>query len=60
MALSDPQLRQASPRARDWKLSDSGGLYILVRPNGSKLWRMFPGSANGVINQIENTAGRAP
>ncbi|BDI59538.1 tyrosine-type recombinase/integrase [Qipengyuania nanhaisediminis] len=40
MALTDLQLKQAAPRTRDWKLSDGGGLYILVRPNGSKLWRM--------------------
>ena len=40
MALTDLQLKQAAPRERDWKLSDSGGPYILVRPNGSKLWRM--------------------
>ncbi len=40
MALTDLQLKQATPRERDWKLADAGGLYILVRPNGSKLWRM--------------------
>lgn len=40
MALTDLQVKQAAPRVRDWKLSDSGGLYLLVRPNGSKLWRM--------------------
>ena len=40
MALTDLQLKQASPKERDWKLSDGGGLYILVRPNGAKLWRM--------------------
>jgi integrase len=40
MALTDLQVKQAIPRDRDWKLSDSGGLYLLVRPNGSKLWRM--------------------
>ncbi|KLE34085.1 tyrosine-type recombinase/integrase [Aurantiacibacter luteus] len=40
MALSDLQVKQASPRERDWKISDGGGLYLLVRPNGSKLWRM--------------------
>lgn len=39
MALTDLQLKQAAPRD-DWKLADSGGLYILVRTNGSKLWRM--------------------
>ena len=40
MALTDLQLKQAAPKEREWKLSDAGGLYILVRPNGSKLWRM--------------------
>ncbi len=40
MALTDLQLKQAAPRERDWKLADAGGLYILVRPNGSKLWKM--------------------
>lgn len=40
MALTDIEIRQASAKNREWKLSDSGGLYLLVRPNGSKLWRM--------------------
>ncbi|MFN6935438.1 MAG: tyrosine-type recombinase/integrase [Tsuneonella sp.] len=40
MALTDLQLKQATPRDKDWKLADSGGLYILIRTNGSKLWRM--------------------
>lgn len=30
----------AKPQAKDYKLSDGGGLYLLVRPNGSKLWRL--------------------
>ncbi|WP_260926719.1 tyrosine-type recombinase/integrase [Novosphingobium sp. 9] len=30
----------AKPRERDYKLSDGGGLYLLVRPNGTKLWRL--------------------
>lgn len=29
----------AKSRDRDYKLSDGRGLYLLVRPNGSKLWR---------------------
>ena len=40
MALTDIQVRNAAPRERDFKMSDSGGLYILIRSNGSKLWRM--------------------
>jgi integrase len=29
----------AKPTDKDYKLSDGAGLYLLVRPNGSKLWR---------------------
>lgn len=29
----------AKPAGKDYKLSDGAGLYLLVRPNGSKLWR---------------------
>ncbi len=29
----------AKPAEKDYKLSDGAGLYLLVRPNGSKLWR---------------------
>src|SRR3546814_6130300 len=29
----------AKPPDRDYKLSDGGGLYLLVRANGAKLWR---------------------
>ena len=32
MALTDIEIRQALPRQKDWKLSDAGGLYLLVRP----------------------------
>lgn len=37
--LSTLQIKSAKPRERDYKLADSGGLFLLVRPNGSKLWR---------------------
>ncbi|OCC23273.1 hypothetical protein MB02_11550 [Croceicoccus estronivorus] len=40
MALSDTKARKAQPAERDYKLGDSGGLFLLVRPGGSKLWRM--------------------
>ncbi|HEY0595963.1 Arm DNA-binding domain-containing protein, partial [Sphingopyxis sp.] len=30
----------AKSRDRDYKLTDGDGLFLLVRPNGSKLWRM--------------------
>jgi integrase len=39
MALSNVEISQAKPRDKDYKLKDSGGLYLLVRPNGSKAWK---------------------
>lgn len=40
MALTDLQIRKASPAATAYKLSDAEGLYVLVKPSGSKLWQM--------------------
>jgi integrase len=40
MALKELEARYATKRAKDYKLADGAGLYLLVRPNGSKLWRM--------------------
>jgi len=37
--LTDTEIRQAKPREKAWKLFDEGGLHLLIRPNGSKLWR---------------------
>lgn len=38
--LTDMALRHAKGREKQYKLSDSQGLYILVKPNGSRLWRL--------------------
>jgi len=40
MALKELEVRYATKRAKDYKLTDGEGFYLLVRPNGSKLWRM--------------------
>ena len=39
MPLSDTACRNAKPRDKAYKLSDSGGLYLLVHPNGGRYWR---------------------
>lgn len=39
MPLTDARLRTAKPQERQYKLADSGGLYLLVKPNGARLWR---------------------
>jgi Arm DNA-binding domain len=38
--LSDTRVRNAKPAARPIKLSDAGGLHLLIQPRGSKLWRL--------------------
>jgi integrase len=40
MALSDARLRALKPLSRPAKISDGGGLHVLVTPQGSKLWRL--------------------
>lgn len=39
MALSDIAIRNAKHQAKPYKISDSGGLFLLVVPTGGKLWR---------------------
>jgi Arm DNA-binding domain/Phage integrase family len=38
--LNDTRVRNAKRGDRPIKLSDSGGLHLLIQPNGSKLWRL--------------------
>jgi len=40
MPLTDTAARQAKPKVKPFKLSDSLGLYLEVMPTGSKLWRL--------------------
>jgi len=40
MALKELEVRYATKRAKDDKLTDGESLYLLVRPNGCKRWRM--------------------
>jgi Arm domain-containing DNA-binding protein len=39
MALTDVAIRGARPSARPFKVYDRDGLFLLVNPNGSKLWQ---------------------
>ena len=34
------QIKNSKPKEKPYKLSDGGGLYLLINPNGSKYWRM--------------------
>ena len=38
--LSDKKIKTAKPKEAPYKLTDGGGLYLLINPNGSKLWKL--------------------
>ena len=40
MSLTVTQITAARPAARPYKMADGGGLYLLVTPSASKLWRL--------------------
>jgi hypothetical protein len=39
MPLTDVRIRNSKPADKPYKLSDSGGMYLLVTPGGSRCWR---------------------
>jgi len=38
--LTDKKIQNAKAKEKKYKLSDGGGLFLEIRPNGSKLWRL--------------------
>lgn len=49
MLLTLFSIEKAKPKEKPYKLSDGNGLHLLVKPNGSKLWRLryrFGGKQN--------------
>ncbi len=40
MKLNDVAVRKAKPDTKSYKMSDGGGMYLEVMPNGSKYWRL--------------------
>jgi hypothetical protein len=47
MPLTDLEIKYATPRKSSYKLFDGRGLYLLVQPGGTKLWRMKYRSNSG-------------
>ncbi|MEG9499921.1 integrase arm-type DNA-binding domain-containing protein [Mannheimia indoligenes] len=37
--LNNTQIEKAKPQEKEYTLSDGKGLYLLIKPNGAKLWR---------------------
>jgi len=40
MPLTELEIRNAKPKEKPYKLTDGGWLFLLITPNGSKLWRL--------------------
>lgn len=40
MPISNLKIKTVKPKGKPFKLFDGGGLYLLIKPNGSKLWRL--------------------
>lgn len=47
MPLTDVVIRNTKPKAKTYKLSDSGGIYLEVSPTGGKWWR-YKYRTNGI------------
>jgi len=47
--LSEYKIKSAKPKQKDYKLFDGGGLFLLVKTNGTKLWR-YKYTENGKEN----------
>ncbi|HTN40591.1 MAG TPA: Arm DNA-binding domain-containing protein [Asticcacaulis sp.] len=40
MSLTDSAIKNARPQKKDTKLYDTGGLFLILKPYGSQLWRL--------------------
>ncbi|QQA74750.1 tyrosine-type recombinase/integrase [Pectobacterium parmentieri] len=40
MPLNARQIETAKPQDKEYKLTDGAGLYLLIKPNGAKYWRL--------------------
>ncbi|MDO6563221.1 Arm DNA-binding domain-containing protein [Amphritea sp. 1_MG-2023] len=40
MAITHKQVQAAKPKDKSYKLTDEKGLYLLVKPNGGRYWRL--------------------
>ena len=40
MSLTDTAVKNAKPKAKEYKLTDERAMHLLVKPSGGKLWRL--------------------
>src|SRR5690606_28465196 len=54
--LTDAKIKAAKPGEKDFKLTDSGQLYLLITKAGGKLWRMnYKFGLNARGNRLQKT-----
>lgn len=46
MKLTDTAIKKAKPQDKTFRMADGGGMYIEIKPNGSKYWRLAYRYAN--------------
>jgi|HubBroStandDraft_5_1064220.scaffolds.fasta_scaffold107139_1 hypothetical protein len=66
MALTDLKIKASRPASKPYHLTDGHGLFLVIQPNGSKLWRWkyrFEGKfrlmALGSYPEVSLASGRA-
>lgn len=40
MPLTDTAIKKVKPEAKQFKMTDGGGMFLLIHPNGGKYWQM--------------------
>ena len=65
MALTPVAIRNAKPRSKPYKFADESGLYLLIKPDGARYWRLkyrFAGKekllALGVFDEVSLAEAR--
>lgn len=58
MTLTVAQIKNAKPKDKAYKLADEQGLYVMITPNGSKLWKLKDrcyGSLNIALQELRKS-----
>ncbi len=62
MALTELQIKNVRPAGKQQKLTDGGGLFLLIHPDGGKYWRLayrFAGKQNTLSLGVYPSVGLA-
>ncbi|MCY3804058.1 MAG: Arm DNA-binding domain-containing protein [Gammaproteobacteria bacterium] len=56
MALTNTRIKAAKSRSGNYKMADGGGMYLLVKKDGHKYWRLdcrFRGKRKTLARQVD-------